>query len=90
MKIIKRGRKKHFFVIQFQCHRCGCVFEADDTEYASVPKNGTYYAICNCPCCNEKLSEFDTEKTIENWGRTPQKVQVLQSDGTIPQRRGLW
>lgn len=82
MKIIKKGQKEHFFVIQFQCHRCGCIFEVDDTEYASIPKNGTYYAICRCPCCDERLSKFNTAKTIKNW-EDSQKTQILQPDGTI-------
>jgi len=97
MKIIKKGRKNRFFVIQFHCHRCGCVFEADDTEYASIPKDGTYYAVCHCPCCDEHLSKFNVEKTVENWENTSQKVQVLESEyrkckpnGVIFQKRGLW
>ena len=90
MKIIKKGKKKHFFVIQFQCYKCGCVFEADDTEYASVSKDGTYYAVCHCPCCDESLRKFDAEKTIKNWDNIPQKVQVLQSNGTRFEKRGLW
>ena len=68
MKIIKEGRKKHFFVIRFQCHRCGCIFEADDSEYTSISKDGICYAIYHCPCCDERLVKFNIEKTIKNWG----------------------
>lgn len=90
MKIIKKGRKNRFFIIQFHCYRCGCVFEADDTEYTSVSKDGAYYAICRCPYCDESLRKFDAEKTIKNWESTPQKIRALQSKGTRFEKRGLW
>lgn len=47
MKIIKEGNLK---TIVFKCDKCGCVFEADDTEYKEdwrTPK-----PECECPTCH--------------------------------------
>ena len=33
MKIIKVGKHQ---TIRFTCEQCGCVFEADESEYASI------------------------------------------------------
>lgn len=96
MKIIKKGRRDYLYsknIIRFNCHDCGCIFEADSTEYTSVLKDGTYYAICHCPCCDKRLSKFNVEKTIENWDNTSQKVQGSQSEyrnGIRFEKRGLW
>ena len=37
MRIIKQGRPKATKnILRFRCYRCGCEFEADDTEYEQV------------------------------------------------------
>lgn len=39
----------------FKCLECGCVFEADNTEYKydGSQYNQDYY-VCACPCCGRK------------------------------------
>lgn len=55
MKIIQSGDLKRLKkVIRFQCKECGCVFEADCTEYKwqySQRENVGWYEI-KCPTCD--------------------------------------
>lgn len=40
----------------FTCRYCGCIFEADNTEYSVETSlyNDTYYS-CTCPTCENKV-----------------------------------
>lgn len=56
MKIIKQGdlsRLRHPML--FTCSKCGCEFEADDSEYEHRDHGplGEEY-MCICPCCDER------------------------------------
>lgn len=49
MNIIKEGRKPQKPILRFQCDMCGCVYEADETEY----KVFSYGRSSVCPCCGK-------------------------------------
>lgn len=57
MKIIKQGKSKEEIdritkqVRQFECPTCGCVFEADNTEYKYHFGQGAGLWECDCPNC---------------------------------------
>ena len=56
MRIIKQGRPKATKnILRFRCCRCGCEFEADDTEYDQASQIAYVHdgiiAACICPCC---------------------------------------
>lgn len=57
MKIIKSGDKeKARCVKRFECYRCGCIFEADNTEYETKMNfENEYHAVINCPTCDARL-----------------------------------
>lgn len=56
MKIIKYGDKKKLKQIKmFECTFCGCLCEADNTEYKIGSQyNETYYYI-TCPFCGRMI-----------------------------------
>lgn len=51
VKIIVNGDQSRMKTVRFECEDCGCVFEANATEYWEI--NGTYY--CNCPFCGQEV-----------------------------------
>ena len=55
MKIIKEGDLNRLKEIRrFECEACGCIFEAENTEYKrdySQRENCGWYAI-KCPTCH--------------------------------------
>lgn len=56
MRIIKQGRPKATKnILRFRCCRCGCEFEADDTEYEQASQIAYVHdgiiATCICPYC---------------------------------------
>lgn len=56
MKIIKRGNVQKLKKIKtFSCGNCGCVFEADNTEYDVCSQYNEIYCQCKCPCCNKTV-----------------------------------
>ena len=57
MKILKPGTIEQMNrVKRFGCLTCGCIFEADNTEYQpECFRNETYYN-CECPCCGKSTS----------------------------------
>lgn len=65
MKILKQGKSKEEVerifkqVRQFECPTCGCVFEADKTEYKyhCCQKEGDWWE-CNCPNCGMLITVF--------------------------------
>lgn len=61
MKIIKEGDLKRIKKIKtFSCKACGCVVEADKTEYKSNSQyNDTYYYM-ECPCCHNTMYAGDS------------------------------
>lgn len=65
MKIIQKGdlnRPKG--IKRFKCSVCGCVFEADNTEYKtqySQRENCGWYEI-KCPTCYRFVTLSDTEE----------------------------
>ena len=61
MKIIKEGNKRQLNKIKrFECTSCGCIFEADKTEYRSGNQYNESYYYCECPFCKR-----DTSKEIK-------------------------
>lgn len=52
MKILVDGNLKKVKI--FRCNTCGCVFEADNSEYkySRAQYNQSYYE-CKCPCCGK-------------------------------------
>lgn len=60
MKIIKVGNLKKVQQIEmFDCDFCGCIFEADNTEYnIGSQYNETYYYI-RCPFCGRNVYKED-------------------------------
>ena len=54
MKIIKQGNiNKLKAVIRFTCSKCGCIFEADNTEYKISSQYNEEYCYCECPFCHK-------------------------------------
>lgn len=61
MKIIKEGDlSKLLRVKQFRCLECGCIFEANDTEYVWYDSGMCYDSgfKCNCPTCDNLAYEY--------------------------------
>lgn len=69
MKIIKQGDlNKLKRIKRFKCEHCGCVFEADNTEYVhkfSQRENCDWYEI-KCPTCGNFASLDTKEDTNES------------------------
>lgn len=56
MKIIKNGEiKKLKNVKTFYCIFCGCLFEANNTEYKKGSQYNQMYYYVNCPFCGRKV-----------------------------------
>lgn len=52
MKIIQEGSEKQLNKIKrFECRNCGCIFEADKTEYKSENQYNETSYYCECPFC---------------------------------------
>lgn len=55
MKILEHGNPDYLKEpVVFTCDRCGCKFEADNTEYKTrqVDYNGDLCYMINCPECD--------------------------------------
>lgn len=65
MKIIKLGRrlsdKDKREVKRFECGRCGCVFEADNSEYKHTFYMNEDVFLCPCPNCARVTSYVISE-----------------------------
>lgn len=65
MKIIKQGDLNRLGEIKcFKCKACGCVFEADNTEYKreySQRENRGWFAII-CPTCDRWVTTEHYDK----------------------------
>lgn len=50
MRIIRPGNRNSKNIKQFSCNNCGCIFEADEDEYATTIDEQIlvhkYYCIC--------------------------------------------
>lgn len=58
MKVLKEGDRDRakLYVYQtrrFECDCCGCVFEADKSEYESASQYNDISYFCKCPCCGK-------------------------------------
>lgn len=57
MKIIKQGDlDKLKQTKRFECKKCGCVFEAEKSEYDIVNNDDYFYSTlyrAECPCCKD-------------------------------------
>lgn len=52
MNIIKEGRKPQKPILRFQCDMCGCIYEANETEYKAFSSHGH---LSVCPCCGKTV-----------------------------------
>ena len=56
MKIIKHGDINKLKKIKtFNCKLCGCLFEADNTEYKTGFQYNEIYYYIKCPFCGKKV-----------------------------------
>lgn len=54
MKIIKEGDpSKNRYPKRFICNQCGCVFEADNSEYNQAYDHGETSYLADCPACGK-------------------------------------
>lgn len=66
MKILKCGDpqkvKEILHTKTFECSVCGCVFEANFSEYEGVSCNTSDYRqwVCDCPQCRKLAKEKQT------------------------------
>ena len=64
MKIIKAGDLKRLSdVHRFQCSRCGCIWEADRSEYQIETdfRNGHYFSM-RCPTCDRFVTCYPEDE----------------------------
>lgn len=67
MKIIKKGNLELLRrPLIFHCSTCGCVFEADNTEYTWTfsQREGCGWYSVECPYCKKKIN-VDDDKVEE-------------------------
>lgn len=64
MKIIREGDLARVKTMhRFECERCGCVLEADATEYRTESdfRNGHYFVIA-CPTCGREICLYPEDE----------------------------
>lgn len=85
MKIIKKGNPSKIGTFEFDCRKCGCIFEAKEGEYVRKVSSDTFFVYCDCPCCGNTIRRLDMETTMESreWS---QNIGA----GTKFEKRGLW
>ena len=44
---------------RFRCSKCGCLFEADNTEYTIATTTLLSFCVCECPFCHEQAMDED-------------------------------
>ena len=60
MKIIKQGDLKRLDKTKrFNCDACGCIWEANQTEYRHDFFMNEPRITCNCPTCGRPTSPFE-------------------------------
>ena len=63
MKIIKEGNlEKLNKTKRFACEYCGCIFEANITEYKLGVDHNETYAYAKCPTCSNTANEERMEQ----------------------------
>lgn len=68
MKIIKQGKSKAEVermikaTKRFECDLCGCIFEADKTEYETEEDYIYMTYHCKCPNCGDNAFELRRSK----------------------------
>lgn len=63
MKILKPGTFKQINKVKrFDCHNCGCIFEADYTEYQPDSCGDTAFYWCKCPFCGSPTTVNETDE----------------------------
>ena len=56
MKIIRQGDKNKILrTKKFDCNFCGCLFEADNTEYKIKSHYNEEYYYTTCPFCGRQV-----------------------------------
>ena len=64
VKILKAGDLNRIGnARRFQCEACGCVWEADRSEYHRETdfRNGHYY-VCKCPTCERDTISYPEDQ----------------------------
>ena len=57
MTIIREGDiRKLKKVFRFECHNCGCIFEAEKGEYRIGTHYNEDYYYCECPFCHNQVT----------------------------------
>lgn len=70
MKVIKQGNYDLKQTKRFHCKNCGCIFEADKSEYKDyVQYNQTEY-LCECPTCHSNTASEPNYKFYESFSLT--------------------
>lgn len=66
MNIIKEGRKPQKPILRFQCDMCGCIYEANETEYeiATDVFFKTKIAYTRCPKCGKLFGAYLSDTII--------------------------
>lgn len=60
MKILKKGDMRRLVrTRQFNCAVCGCVFEADESEYSPITQYNEIWYNCHCPYCDKLVLDKD-------------------------------
>ena len=61
MKIIKEGDLKRLDTTRrFECEACGCIWEANASEYRKEWDGNDTLIVCECPTC-QKTSYISTK-----------------------------
>ena len=56
MKILREGsQEKLLEVKRFICPSCGCIFEADNTEYRIGSQYNEEFYFVDCPYCSKRV-----------------------------------
>lgn len=67
MKIIKQGDLKRLDKTKrFSCDACGCIWEANQTEYRPEWGLNDDVIVCNCPTCGSATYEAKRGDYWEN------------------------
>lgn len=63
MIIVKEGNVRLCRkVFRFECEACGCIFEADSSEYRrDLQKDRGWVCVCVCPTCKYEVYSKEEE-----------------------------
>lgn len=69
MKIIKQGNYDPNRTKRFECKNCGCIFEADKSEYKDYFQYNQTDYYCECPTCGISVQWKDVNANpYSEWG----------------------